>query len=202
MESPEQRRRTDGPPDAVVIAAVLAGDREQFGCLVTRYQHALLRHAVTMVLDHDVAADMVQDAFIRAYRHLSQCRDHSRFRYWLFQTLRRRCLDYLKEPRRQHLRLDDVGLVADDADGVGGFAARTELRGDLQRALAQLSVEQREAFVMHYVDGMPYDAMAEILDVSISALKMRTMRARETMATVLRGGVTAAPAVSSLYRVR
>ena len=202
MDSTEQRRRTDGPPDADVVAAVLAGDRDQFACLVTRYQHVLHRHAVTMVLDHDVAADMVQDAFIRAYRHLSQCRDASRFRYWLLQTLRRRCLDYLKEPRRQHLRLDDVGPLADDAGGAEGFVSRTEMQGDLQRALAQLSVEQREAFVMHYVDGMPYEAMAEVLDVSISALKMRTLRARETMTAVLRGRVTAPPAVSSLYRVR
>jgi RNA polymerase sigma-70 factor (ECF subfamily) len=200
MDRDDQRRRADGPPDALVIAAVLGGDREQFGTLVTRYQHALLRQALAMVMDHDVAADMVQDAFIRAYRHLSECRDPSRFRPWLFQILRRRCLDYLKEPRRQHVRLDDAGPLPDDAHGAGGFVARADLRNDLQRVLHQLSVEQREAFVMHYVDGLPYDAMAEILDVSISAVKMRTLRARETMTALLRD-VTRTPMSSSLYRV-
>ena len=202
MHDDAQRRRTDGPPDAVIIAAVLAGNAEQFGALVTRYQRALFRHAVTMVLDHDVAADMVQDAFIRAYRHLAECRDPSRFRNWLFQTLRHRCLDHLKEPRRQHVRLDQADDVPEDVGGAAGSAERTELRGDIERALAQLSAEQREAFVLHYVDGMPYDAMAEILDVSISALKMRTLRARDAMAALLRARVTHAANVSSLYRVR
>jgi RNA polymerase sigma-70 factor (ECF subfamily) len=202
MENVPQRRRTDGPSDADVTAAILAGDQEQYACLVERYQRALFRHAMTMVLDHDAAADMVQDAFIRAYDHLAECRDRARFRNWLFQTLRRRCLDYLKEPRRRHVRLEDAAVVSDESEGMGGFAARVEARGDIKRALAQLSAEQREAFVLHYVDGMPYDAMAELLDTSVSALKMRTLRARETMVTWLRGDVTRDAPVSSLYRVR
>ena len=83
--------REDGRIDADIVARVLAGDTEQYASIVERYQRALYRHAVAMVLDHDAAADMVQDAFVRAYTNLKECRDPRRFRAWLFQTLRNRC---------------------------------------------------------------------------------------------------------------
>src|ERR671912_1403349 len=108
MEQPHDRRVTDAPSDEEVIARVLNGEKQLFEHLVGRYQQAMYRHAVSIVLDHDAAADMVQDAFVRAYLNLRQCRDHSRFRPWLFQTLRHRCLDYLKDASRRNLRLDDV----------------------------------------------------------------------------------------------
>lgn len=176
----------DGRDDADVVARVLAGDTEQYAVIVERYQRALYRHAVAMVLDHDAAADMVQDAFIRAYTNLKACRDPRRFRAWLFQTLRNRCLDYLKEPRRGHLRFVEAEPLLRSADGPASFADQPELRLDVTRALAQLPPEQREAFVMHDVEGMEYDAMADLLAVSVSALKMRALRARKALNGALR----------------
>ena len=204
MEAALDRRRSDAPDDTEVIARVLAGEKQQFEHLVRRYQSALYRHAVAIVLDHDVAADMVQDAFVRAYVNLRQCRDHSRFRAWLFQTLRNRCLDYLKDASRRNVRLEDAAEpLLDDADGPGAQAARNELRTRVRRALAQLPPALRETFVLHYVDGMPYDRMAELLDVSVSALKMRALRAREALTAVItEADVTGGPPASSLYQTR
>jgi RNA polymerase sigma-70 factor (ECF subfamily) len=204
MEAPLDRRQSDAPADADVIARVLNGEKQQFEHLVGRYQHALYRHAVSIVLDHDAAADMVQDAFVRAYLNLRDCRDSSRFRAWLFQTLRNRCLDYLKEASRRNVRLDDVvEPPVDEADGPGALAERNEMRAGIRRALAQLPPALREAFVMHYVDGMPYETMAELLDASVSALKMRALRAREALSSALRHtNVTGESSVSSLYQAR
>ena len=202
MEETPVRRQGDAPEDATLVALVLAGEKQAFEPLVHRHQQALYRHAVAMVLDHDVAADMVQDAFVRAYVNLRQCRDHARFRPWLFQTLRNRCLDHLKEASRRTLRLDDVAdPLLDDADGPGELAMRSETRARIQVALAQLPPLLREAFIMHYVDGMPYDEMTELLDASVSALKMRTKRAREALSAILRDGdVTDGPSASSVYQ--
>jgi RNA polymerase sigma-70 factor (ECF subfamily) len=190
--------------DARVIARVLAGEKQQFEHLVRRYQSMMYRHAVALVLDYDAAADMVQDAFVRAFVNLRQCRDHSRFRAWLFQTLRNRCLDHLKDASRRNLRLEDASEpLVDEADGPGALAARNELRTRSRRALAQLSPALRETFVMHYVDGMPYEKMAELLDVSVSALKMRALRAREALMAALDDtNVTGGTSASSLYQTR
>ena len=195
------RRLLEGPPDEDVIVAVLDGDTQAFAQLVRRYQRQLYRHAVSMVLAHDVAADMVQDAFVRAYANLRECRDRSRFRAWLFQTLRHRCLDHLKEAQRRNVPLDAAASLADGAEGPAARAERLALRGDIVHALAQLPPDQREAFVMHYVDGMPYDAMADLLGTSTSAVKMRALRARERLSTLLRGRhVTGRASASSVLQ--
>ena len=56
---------------------------------------------------------------------------------------------------------------------------------DIRRALSELPVDQREVFVMHYVDGIDYDTMADLLDASVSALKMRALRARQALSSAL-----------------
>jgi RNA polymerase sigma-70 factor (ECF subfamily) len=151
-----------------------------------------------MVLDHGVAEDMVQDAFVRAYARLRDCRDPARFRSWLFQTLRNRCLDHLKAARRRELPIAEAELLVDSADAPDALAERGETASRIAAALATLSPEQRETFVMHYVDGMPYETMSELFDVSVSALKMRALRAREALSTALRECVTERAGSSSL----
>ena len=189
MDSTDDLREsaeTMGEADAAAIARVLDGDVQQFAQLVGRYQAAMYRYARSVVLDHDAAADMVQDAFVRSYTHLASCRERTRFRAWLFQTLRNRCLDYLKEARRRNVRLEDAEEpVVDEGEGPDALVERRRLRSRIRQALAGLPDAQREAFVMHYVEGVPYEAMAELLDVSVSALKMRVLRAREVLSVAL-----------------
>lgn len=199
---PHNRRSTGASPDdAAVVERVLAGETQEFAQLVSRYQAALYRYAVSMVLDHGIAADMVQDAFVRAYSNLGACRDRTQFRPWLFRTLRNRCFDYLKDPRRRTVALDDAGPFVDNAEGPAARVERVRLRAEIQEALEQLPPIQREAFLLHYVDEVPYETMAELLDASVSALKMRVLRAREALAAALKAReVTPGAASSSIFQ--
>jgi len=172
--------------DGAVIAQVLDGDIEQFAELVRRYQVRLYRYAVSMVGDHDVASDMVQDAFIRAYTNLATCRDRERFRIWLFRTLRNRCFDHLKDPRRRQVPIEEAPPVADQREGPEDRIERAGVRAELRSALDRLPAVQREAFLMHYVEGLSYEDMAGMLEASVSALKMRVLRAREALSVQLR----------------
>ena len=204
MDAPSSRGPSDAEDDARVIARVLDGDKQQFEHLVEKYQQVLYRYAVAIVFDHDAATDMVQDAFVRAYVNLRGCRDRLRFRAWLFRTLRNRCLDYLKDASRRNVRLDDVvEPPVDEATGPAAVAERNEQRAEIRRALAQLAPLLREAFVMHYVEGLPYEVMADLLGVSVSALKMRALRAREALSLALRrADVTGEAPLSSMYQTR
>src|SRR5207245_11504477 len=79
------------PPDAEVVALVLAGDTEAFGIVIRRYEAGLLRFATRMLGSRDAAADAVPARFVRAYRHLASCREPTRLRTWRYRILTNRC---------------------------------------------------------------------------------------------------------------
>src|SRR6058998_1962320 len=83
------------PPDAEVVALVLAGDTEAFGIVIRRYEAGLLRFATRMLGSRDAAADAVAESFVRAYRHLASCREPARLRTWLYRIVTNRCKSHL-----------------------------------------------------------------------------------------------------------
>lgn len=176
----------DLPTDEDLVARVLAGDRDGYAILVRRYQHPLYRYAFGMVFDADAAADLVQDSFIRAFTRLGSCEDPKRFGAWVFRILSNRCKDYLKDRRRQTVPLEPDTAAAPGHGAPDRLVARRELRERIGRALAELPEAQREAFLLKHVEGYSYDEMAARLDASVSALKMRVLRARETLQILLR----------------
>jgi RNA polymerase sigma-70 factor (ECF subfamily) len=170
--------------DADLVGRVLAGEQEYYQLLVQRHKESLFRVAYSLVLDDDAAADLVQDAFVRAYVSLARCRDRSRFRVWLLATLRNRGLDYLKEKRRADLSLDIEG-VARRAEALGAQTDaqddRHAMRTALESAMARLSEPLREAFVLRHIEQLSVEETASVLGTSISAVKMRVHRAREQL---------------------
>lgn len=169
----------DNFADSTLVARSLKGDHGAFELLVRRHQAALFRRARWMGLDADTAADMVQDALVKAYQNLRSCRDSSRFGYWVGRILRNRVLDFLKSAERRGVPLP-FSLPADSGDPELE-QTRTTLRSQLQVALALLPDEQREAFLMKHAEGCSYEEMAELTETSVSAMKMRVHRARETL---------------------
>ena len=168
--------------DQQIISSVLAGDRDAFGVLIHRYSDPLYRHAMGMTGSPDVAEDILQQSFIKAYNHLGEVR--GRFDAWLFRIVANGCKDWLKNIRRTHVSYEEddqpstYATPDEDLD-------RTELRQDLDRALTQLSASLREAFVMKHVEGRSYEEMADLLGTTVGALKMRVHRARESLQALL-----------------
>jgi RNA polymerase sigma-70 factor (ECF subfamily) len=177
---PPQEDQVDA--DQAIIDRVLAGEREAFTLLIGRYSDPLYRHAVGMTGSPDDAADILQNSFIKAFQHLSEVR--GRFDAWVFRIVANGCKDWLKNIRRTHLSYEED-------DQPSGYETpeeeldRGELRGDLDRALKALPPSLREAFVMKHVEGRSYEEMAELLETSVGALKMRVHRAREALQKLL-----------------
>ncbi len=168
--------------DQDVISRIIAGDRNLFAMLIGRYSDPLYRHALGMTGSPDVAEDILQTSFIKAYHHLGEVR--GRFDAWLFRIVANGCKDWLKNIRRTHLSYDEddqpSGYASPDED-----LDRTELRTDLDDALAQLAPSLREAFIMKHVEGRAYEEMADLLGTTVGALKMRVHRAREALQALL-----------------
>ena len=173
---------TEVDSDQEVISRVIGGDRDAFALLIGRYSDPLYRHALGMTGSPDVAEDILQTSFIKAYHHLGEVR--GRFDAWLFRIVANGCKDWLKNIRRTHLSYDED-------DQASGYATpdedldRTELRQDLDEALAQLAPSLREAFIMKHVEGRSYEEMADLLGTTVGALKMRVHRAREALQALL-----------------
>jgi RNA polymerase sigma-70 factor, ECF subfamily len=182
---------SDQTPDAELVHRVLNGDREGYAVLVLRYQGPLFRHALGMVQDGDTAGDLVQDALVRGFTRLASCHDRDRFGAWIFRILRNRCHDHLRDLRQRTQPIDEHTVLAPERDDPEIAMARAELRGAVASALARLPAAQREAFLLKHVEGLSYEEMAEILDASVSALKMRVLRARESLQEQLRGATAA-----------
>jgi RNA polymerase sigma-70 factor (ECF subfamily) len=185
------RRDWSTAPDAELVALVLAGQRDAYEPLVNRHQRLLHRHARGMGLDYDTSVDLVQDAFVRAFTMLGECRDPAHFRAWVFRIARNLCLDHLKSIRRLTVPLSHVEGAEDiprDGSGIDGDADQT-----LREALLRLPVPLREAFLLKHDAGYTYEEVAEMTNASPSAVKMRVHRAREALrAFLIEQGITAA----------
>lgn len=168
--------------DQEIISRVLQGHRESFSLLIGRYSDPLYRHALGMTGSPDVAEDILQMSFIKAFQHLSEVR--GRFDAWVFRIVANGCKDWLKNIRRTHLSYDEDDQPSSYSTPEEELD-RTELRSDLDGALAQLAPSLREAFVMKHVEGRSYEEMADLLGTTVGALKMRVHRAREALQALL-----------------
>ena len=172
----------DETTDGVVVRAVLGGDVERYAELVRRYRDRYARYAARMLGSADAAEDAVQDAFIRAYDQLAQCREPDNFAGWFFLILRNRCF---AERRRESRMGGGSGEIearpipaAEQPDGM--MDAKERLHA-LQQALLDLTPEQREVFVLKHVEGLSYDEIAVRIGGSVPSLKMRMHRAYDRL---------------------
>lgn len=174
----------DSSSDAVIVARVLRGDVEAYGELVSRYRDRYARYALHMLGNREDAEEALQDAFTRAYRSLARCEDPERFGAWLFRILVNRCRTVgARRNRRARTFITDETALHEAAEEHP--AERSAWREEIDRALARLRPEQREAFLLKYVEELGYDEMSRLTGVGISALKMRVMRACERLRELL-----------------
>ena len=174
----------DASSDADVVGRVLDGDVDAFALLVERYRDRCARYAMHMLGNREDAEEVMQDAFVRAYRALGRCEDPERFGAWLFRILVNRCrtAGARRSRRARTFVSDELALMSASHEHP---AERTAWREEIQRALAELRPEQREAFLLKNVEGLGYEEMSEMTGVGVSALKMRVMRACDRLRVLL-----------------
>ena len=175
--------------DSTIVRRVLAGETDAFAWLVDRHHARCLRTATHLLGDADDAEDAVQDAFVRAYRHLGSYREQDRFGAWLLRIVVNQCrTNAAKQARYTRLGDDATTTNACEARPSHDLVAQTEhdaQRAELSHALAQLGAEQREAIVLRFTEELSYDEMASITGVGVSALKMRVQRACAALRSLL-----------------
>jgi RNA polymerase sigma-70 factor (ECF subfamily) len=161
--------------DAILLNAARAGDVDAFEVLVRRYQAGVYRVAFRILGSRADAQDATQETFVRAWRALPRFRHDSAVSTWLYRIVTRRCLDRLTT-RPATAPLDDVE-VESGLDPAEAAEQRERLRA-VARAVAGLPAEQRAALVLREFEGLSYQEVADVLAISLPAVKGRIHRAR------------------------
>lgn len=176
----------DDATDGEVVRSVLAGDAERYAVLVRRYRDRYARFAARMLGSVDAAEDAVQDAFVRAFDQLAQCREPDKFAGWLFLILRNRCFAERRRRGRGTRPLEPADEAVASNDRPDGTAELVEWTSALAAALQRLTPEQHEVFVLKHVEGLSYEEIAQATGASVASLKMRMHRAYDRLRELLK----------------
>ena len=190
------RERLRTLDDGEVVGAFLEGEERAFDELVTRYQTRLLNFVFRTIGDREKAEDLIQEVFVRVYRHIHRFDRSKKFSTWiytiasnlaknelrnrsrnplvLFQTIRKNWLD-----DDRPLQFEDYTTRPDD------LYRKRHLRSLVEASVEKLPAHHREVFVLRELEGKSYEEIAEITSCNLGTVKSRLNRARNAFATII-----------------
>ena len=182
--------------DAHVVQAFLDGESRAFDELVSRYQARLLNFVYRTIGDRERAEDLVQEVFIRIYRHLHRFDQTKKFSTWAYtiasnlakNELRNRSRNplVLFQTIKKHWEADHRPLQFEDSRSrPDDLYHRRHLRDLVEETVAQLPEHHREVFVLRELEGKTYEEIAEITGCNLGTVKSRLNRARNHFAAII-----------------
>ena len=180
--------------DAELIERYLGGEKYAASLLVARHSNALFCWLRWKTGSREDAEDLTQLVWVRAFPALPRLEDRCAVRAWLFAIMRREFAHWLRD-HKTHCSLEALGETIDGlAAGVSPDAMRgAEDRIALQTALAQLSEEHRDTFMLRYLSQFTASEVAQILDVPVGTVESRCHFARQKLRELMRQSDTPAP---------
>lgn len=166
--------------DRPVIERCLKGEREAFRFLVERYQTQAVAHGTAILGSREDARDAVQEAFVDAFQALKKFDPERRFYPWFYVLLRNRCFKLIGK-RREAENIENAEILAPQ-NGISEIE-----RIALEKALRELSEEEREIVGLKYLDGFSYDEIAELLQIPRGTVMSRLFYARRNLQAKLTG---------------
>jgi len=167
------------------------GDFAAYDELVKRYQQRIYATIYHMTSNHEDANDLAQESFIKAFQALPSFKGGSTFYTWLYRIAVNKTINFLKQRKnRQHMSLNDLDFNAEhDPDLMALISDKTpvrevgltELQQKLNAALLKLSEPHRMVVVLHDVQGVSHDEIAEMMDCNIGTVRSRLFYARQQL---------------------
>lgn len=192
MEEKDQTARNE--KDEEFVSLCQKGDLDAFEVLVKRHQKRMYNIAYRMLGDYEEAANLVQDAFLAAYRSLKAFKGKSQFSTWLYSILINHCKNRLKQLQVQRLHeafsLNDPipsldGQIQSDPPSADPSALeeleRKDIQEKVQRCINRLEDPFREVVVLRDIQGFSYEEISQMLHLPEGTVKSRLFRAREDL---------------------
>lgn len=176
--------------DKELVKRVQKGDKGAFDLLVLKYEHKIVNLVTRYVRDPEIALDISQEAFIKAYRALPRFRGDSAFYTWLYRIAVNTAKNHLAAQRRRptdiELDLQDpeqynLHAKLKETDTPEAVSLSHELQETLERAIQSLPEDLRTAIVLRELDGMSYEEIAQTMDCPVGTVRSRIFRARDAI---------------------
>jgi len=170
--------------DLSLVRQAQAGDQEAFKKLVEKHWGLVFHLAFDMLGSHSEAEDLSQEVFLTVFRRLRDFRGDSPFKNWLYKIAVHACLDHLRKRRREfhQTTFDSNGAIqAQLSDSLDDVVARKERQEIIEKALGQLSPQQRMVLVLKHYQGLKLREIADILGISEGSVKRHLYRALDKL---------------------
>jgi RNA polymerase sigma-70 factor (ECF subfamily) len=196
----EPAERTDAEPaeptpEMDLVRRAQRGDLAAYDELIQRYQERIYATVYHMTSNHEDANDLAQDSFIKAFQALKSFKGGSSFYTWLYRIAVNKTINFLKQRKnRVHMSLNDLDFnTENNPDLVALISDKTprrdaglkELSEKLNAALLKLSEPHRLVMVLHDVQGLSHEEVAEVMDCNIGTVRSRLFYARQQMQSLL-----------------
>jgi RNA polymerase sigma factor (sigma-70 family) len=163
-------------PDETIMMRVKEGELAQLSVLFERYHVKLYNFMLKLTYDRNVSEDLTQNLFYRILKYRHTFREEHTFRSWIYQLARNIHNDYCKQQQKSHERYAQVEQHTENMpDHAEGYAEEEYHR--LDQAMALLTPDQKEIIVMSKFQGLKYEEISTIREVSVSAIKVQVHRA-------------------------
>jgi RNA polymerase sigma factor (sigma-70 family) len=172
------------------ISAALSGDQRAYAALVDKHKSAIFHIINRIVRNDEVARDLVQETFMKAFASLASYRSEYRFSTWLYKIAANSSIDHLRKKRIQALSLDRPMETEDGSVGMDipdySYDPERELvkkqqRFSIEEAIESLPDKYREVIIYRHKDDKSYDEIADLLGIPVGTVKARIFRARELL---------------------
>ncbi|MCH7991152.1 MAG: sigma-70 family RNA polymerase sigma factor [Gemmatimonadetes bacterium] len=195
-EAREHRLRLGELSDSEVVQASLDGDSRAFGELVRRYDQRLVNFVYRTIGDRERGEDLVQETFVRVYRHLQRFDQSKKFSTWIYTIASNLAKNELRNRSRNPLVLFQTLKKNWDADHrplewedtqykPDDLFRKRDLRAKVEQAVEQLPEHHRVVFVLREMEGKTYEEIADITGCNLGTVKSRLNRARNNFAHII-----------------
>ncbi len=176
--------------DKKLVERVQKGDKGAFDLLVLKYQHKIVNLVMRYVRDPELALDISQEAFIKAYRALPRFRGDSAFYTWMYRIAVNTAKNHLAAQRRRPMDVEldlqdpeqyDLHAKLKETDTPEGVTLSNELKETVERAIAALPEDLRTAIILRELEGMSYEEIAETMECPVGTVRSRIFRARDAI---------------------
>ena len=170
--------------DEYLVEVVRSEDKQKYALLVRRYQDKLLRYVTMLIGNEQLATDVVQNTFIKAYRNLYGFNTKKKFSSWIYRIAHNEAINAIKKHKKEITLEDETWQTFKDKQDVEAEFLVSENKKEVRSCLKKLKLDYREPLTLYYLDEYSYEEISDILRIPMDTVATRISRGKKYLAQI------------------